>query len=74
MFTLRAKMLVRDGLTFGENCRAFLFDVLGLPDGQQAQIAERRHMWTISRGVDGVYGEWTGQYHSPEEALASLTI
>ena len=73
MLTLRENMFLRDGLTFGKNRRAFMFDVLGLPEGQQAQIAERRYRWQIRCAVNGgVYGEWSGQYGSAEEALASL--
>lgn len=73
MLTLRAKMFLRDGQTYGKNRRAFMFDVLGLPDGKRAEIAERRRKWQIRRVDNEVHGEWFGQYGSAEEALASLS-
>jgi len=73
MLTLEPKAFLRDGLTYGENRRAFLFDVIGLREGQRIQIAEKRRRWQIRRATDGGdYGGWSGRFGTAEEALASL--
>jgi len=73
MLTKRAKAFLRDGLPYGENRRAFMYDVLGLPEGQKIEIAESHRKWQIRRAANGgLYGGWSGQFGSAEEALASL--
>ena len=73
MLELRAKMFLRDGMFYGQNRRAVMFDILGLPEGQRAEISERRRKWQIRLSTnDGLCGEWLGQFGSAEEALASL--
>ena len=73
MLTKHAKAFLRDGLPYGKNSGAFMYDVLGLPEGQKVEIAETRHRWQIRRATNnGPYGEWFGQFSSAEEALASL--
>jgi hypothetical protein len=71
MLELKAKLFVRDGMTYMGNTRACMFDVLGLPQGQKIEIGEHRGKWRIRRP----WGEWSDQrFGSPEEALASLTV
>ncbi len=71
MLELRAKMFFRDGMTYMKNTRAFMYDVLGLPEGQEIEIGERHYKWQIRRP----YGEWSDQkFGSAEEALASLAV
>jgi hypothetical protein len=72
MLTLRAYMWVGDGPRHDGNRRAFAFDVLGLPTGRRAWIAEMHHRWQILRAEDEVYGKWSGAYRSKDEALAAL--
>jgi hypothetical protein len=74
MLELRAKSFLRDGFLYGENRKAFIYDVLGLPQGQRVEIAENRYKWQIRRATNGgPYGEWSAQqFGSAEEALASL--
>jgi hypothetical protein len=52
--------------------RVFKYEVVGLPPGQSAAIAEMDHRWQILRTKDGVQGTSTGRYHTAEEALAEL--
>lgn len=72
MLTLRAYMWFGDGLRHDGNRRAIAFDVLGLPAGRQAWIANMHHRWQILSAENGVCGEWSGAYRSKEEALAAL--
>jgi len=73
MLELRAKSFLRDGFPYGENSKAVMFDVLGLPEGQKVEIGENHYKWQIRREInDGFYSEWSGQFGSAEEALASL--
>lgn len=74
MLELRPKSFLRDGQTYGMNRRAFTYDVLGLPEGHTIEIGENRRKWQIRRAIsDGLYGDWVGEFATPEEALASLT-
>jgi len=71
MLELKATMWLRDGISYLGNTRAFMFDVIGLSEGQEIQICEHRREWRIRRP----FGEWSEQrFGSPEEALASLTV
>jgi hypothetical protein len=71
MLTLRAKWFLRDGLSNDKNRKAFMFDVLGLREGQKIEIGEHRHKWRIRHP----WSKWSDQeFGSPEEALASLTV
>jgi hypothetical protein len=72
MLTLRAYMWAGDGPRHDGNWRAIAFDVFGLPLGRQAWIANMHHRWQILRADNGVYGEWSGEHMSKEEALAAL--
>jgi hypothetical protein len=74
MLELHPKSFLRDGQTYGMNRRAYMYDVLGLPEGQKIEIGENRRKWQIRRATNGgLYGEWSGQFGSAEEALASLS-
>ncbi len=61
-----------DGPNIHNNRKAFFFAVDGLPEGQQAQIIKSYQRWQTRRAIDRIWGEWSGQYGSAEEALASL--
>jgi hypothetical protein len=50
----------------------YLYEVSGLPLGEQAWIAEMNGIWQISHTKNTVLGDWTGDYKSPEVALAVL--
>ena len=61
---------------WGQYGEATMFEVLGLPQSQQALIANgghKRQEWEILRIVDGVHGEWSEAYGSAAEALAALS-
>jgi hypothetical protein len=72
MLTLRAYMWVGEGPRHDGNRRAIAFDVFGLPEGRQAWIANMDYRWQILRADNGVYGGWSGEHRSKEEALAAL--
>jgi hypothetical protein len=72
MLTLHPYMYFFDGPNLNNNRRAFAFEVIGLPEREQARIAQFRHKWKVLRTTDGVSGEWSGQFRSLDEALASL--
>jgi hypothetical protein len=61
-----------DGPSLHSNRKAFAFEALGLPEGLDVRIAEMRFGWKVLRTVKGVPGEWSGEFSSPEEALASV--
>lgn len=56
--------------------RVIQYEVIGLPPGQQAWIADWRaggsSSWKILRVVDGDQGEWEGAYPTADEALGVL--
>lgn len=71
MLELRAKWFLYDGSPSDKNSKAFMFDVLGLPEGREIEIGEMHYEWRIRRR----WGKWSDQrFGSPEEALASLTV
>jgi hypothetical protein len=61
-----------DGPSLHSNRKAFAFEVMGLPEGVDVRIAEMRHRWKVLRTTNGVPGEWSGEFSSAEEALASI--
>jgi hypothetical protein len=71
--TKREYMFSRESPTFGVNRKPLAYEVFGLPAGQQAWIAEIDYSWRILRAIDGVYGEWSAQYRSADEAMAELS-
>ncbi len=74
VLTLHEYMWIGDGPRHDGNRRAIAFDVFGVLEGRQAWIAKMGHRWQILRAENGVCGEWSGEYKSKEEALASLEI
>jgi hypothetical protein len=52
------------------------YEVQGLPPGERAWIANfgapNRQNWRVLRATEQVQSDWTGDYRSAEEALASL--
>jgi hypothetical protein len=52
--------------------RVIRYEVVGLPPGQSADIAERNHRWKLLRTQDGVQEAWTGKYSTAEQALEEL--
>lgn len=51
-----------------------MYSVDGLPAGQRASIAQFGKSWKILRIVDDMPGIWTGNYSTPQEAEAALSI
>lgn len=51
-----------------------MYAVAGLPAGERAAIALFGHTWKILRIVDDVPGTWTGDFATPHEAAAALSI
>lgn len=49
-----------------------IYQVEGLPPGENAKIAEFNQSWRILRWNDDWHGNWTGNYASAEAALAAL--
>ena len=52
--------------------RAYMYRVDGLPFGENANIAEFNRSWRILRWKEDWHGNWTGDYATPEDALAAL--
>ena len=73
MLNMRVLAHSFDGPSLYRHRKAFLFEVGGLPKGQQAQIRESYSGWQIRHAIDRVWGEWSGRYGSAEEALAELS-
>lgn len=72
MLTLHAYMYSFDGPDLNNNRKAFAFRVVGMPDREQAFIAEMNYRWKILQVTDCVSCGWSGQFASAEEALASI--
>ncbi len=75
-FTLHEEGWLRDGPVYAEG-QAIIYRVGGLPDGTTARIANfaapNGNDWRIMRiNPDDSQSDWTGNYHSVEEALAAL--
>jgi hypothetical protein len=70
--TLRAIAHIGEGPGLRTNRRAFQYEVLGLPSGQQAWIADFDGGWRVLRVIEGNQGQWTEPYISKEEALNAL--
>jgi len=51
---------------------SYRYEVQGLPDGEEADIAEFDKRWKILKVQNGVQGKWTGDYSTADEALAAL--
>jgi hypothetical protein len=63
---------IRSGPTSSESDSVIQYKVLGLPTGEQAWIAEFDNHWQILRANKEGQGDWTGDYKTAEDALASL--
>jgi hypothetical protein len=50
----------------------FQYEVKGLPEGEEAWIAEFNHRWRILRRTNELQEGWTGDYKSADDALAAL--
>ncbi len=50
----------------------FQYEVERLPAGEEAWIARMHGCWQILRCTNGVSRHWTGEYSSPNAALAAL--
>lgn len=70
--SLRAIAHIGEGADLKQNRRAFQYEVLGLPPGQQAWIADYSGGWRILRVIDGVTGEWGKPHLTKDEALSTL--
>jgi hypothetical protein len=65
--------------TFGSNDlgrpperRTIGWRIVGLPPGQGALVSEMHGRWQILRIVDGVHGEWYGEFATDDDAVAAL--
>lgn len=72
MLTLQPYMYSFDGGDLNQNRRPFAFEVIGMPEGREARIAEFRHRWKVLHTTNGVSDTWSGKYRSKEEALAAV--
>jgi hypothetical protein len=72
MLTLVAYMYSHDGLHLNSNRKAFAFEVRGLPEADQAWIANMKSRWKVLRAKSGVYGKWLGAYKSADAALSAV--
>lgn len=72
--TKREYMFSREGPTFGVNRKPIAYEIFGLPSGQEAWIADINYSWQILRAIDGVYGDWSGEYRTVDDALAALSL
>jgi hypothetical protein len=72
VLTLRAIAHIGEGPDLRTNRRAFQYEVLGLPAGQQAWIADFGGGWRILRAVQGESGDWSQPHLRKEDALDTL--
>lgn len=71
--TLRPSGRSGNGLDISDHDHVYQHDVLGLPPGHSASIAEMEGLrWKILRMNDAIQGSWMGDYETAEEALAVL--
>lgn len=70
--TIHPTMQFRDGPQITGTGPVIAFRVGGVPNGQQADIATFNQVWRILRVINGVQGEWTGEYATADDALAAL--
>jgi hypothetical protein len=74
--SLRAIAYFGEGLNLTKNRQITQYEVVGLPPGEQAWIANfgapYRHNWKTLRATGEVQSDWTGDYRSAAEALAVL--
>jgi hypothetical protein len=73
---LRKVASFRSGPVASPNDPIFQYAVTGLPEGQEASIANfgrgKQSNWRIMRIIDGVQGKWCGEYETHAQALAAL--
>jgi hypothetical protein len=61
-----------DGPDLYNNREAFHFRVDGLPASEEAQIRKSYYRWQTRRLTNKVWSDWSGEFASAEEALASF--
>jgi hypothetical protein len=61
-------------LTLHEEAQApaCVYRVEGMPDGENARIAEFDKSWRVLRWSENWHGNWAGKYDTPEAALTAL--
>jgi hypothetical protein len=72
MLTLRDLAYLGDGSQLGTGRQVFLYEVYGLPAGQQAWVAHLNERWQVLRSTGGVQDGWSGDFASSEAALLAL--
>lgn len=72
MLTLRELSRSGSGHNMKNWTHVWKYEVQGLPTGELAEVAEMNHCWKYLRISNGNQGKWTGNYDSPEAALAGL--
>jgi hypothetical protein len=78
MRTMKMTLTLRPTARFGMGPalsgldRVVNYEVVGLPPGQFAEIAEIDQRWQIWRTKEGVRGRWAGDYSTAEAALEEL--
>ena len=70
--TLRPHRRLGMGPELSDRDRVINYEVVGLPPGESAEIAEIDQHWQIWRTKDGVRGQWTGDYSTAQAALEEL--
>jgi hypothetical protein len=71
--TLKPSSTTDDGQEMGTGT-IVVYDVMGLPPGEQAKIAtfDSRRTWQIMRIRNDAMKDWVGDHASPEAALEHL--
>ncbi len=72
MLTMHVLAHSFDGPNIYNNREAFFLAVDGLPEGQEVQIRKSYHRWQTRCATNSVWSDWSGEFASAEEALASL--
>lgn len=73
LLTMRVIGHIGSGPSLTVDRRPYQYEVIGLPPGQQAWIADYNHAWRILRAVNGEHlGDWAGSYPTAQDALKAL--
>jgi hypothetical protein len=73
MLTLREVAHIGSGTDLRNWDKVYQYEVVGLPRGEEAWIAEFNHRWKILRSTNGITGNWSGDYETSEVALKALS-
>ena len=70
--TVTLRPIPPSGDVLDESDHVYLYEVVGLPPGELALIAETgdNGRWQVSHTKNSVLGDWMGNYRTAEDALA----